>query len=86
MEQRVEVRRRLIRKCLPLTPTLSPFGGERESDPQYATVHWSEAHTSPARGDAGPTSAGLAEVRPVKSKIKSMFMRFFRRLKPADAR
>jgi len=32
MEEWVKIRSRLIFKYLPLTPTLSPFGGERESD------------------------------------------------------
>jgi hypothetical protein len=32
MEERAEVRRCLIFKYLPLTPTLSPFGGEREKN------------------------------------------------------
>jgi hypothetical protein len=31
----------LIFKYLPLTPTLSPFGGERESDANCATTHFS---------------------------------------------
>jgi hypothetical protein len=34
---RAGVRRCLILKCLPLTPALSPFGGERESDAYSAT-------------------------------------------------
>jgi hypothetical protein len=36
--ERAGVRRCLILKCLPLTPALSPFGGERESDIKDATT------------------------------------------------